>query len=92
MKIPRGRVATYGQIACLAGNPRWSRAVGFALHVNPKPGVIPCHRVVNRFGEASPAFAFGGGNVQIAMLEDEGVEFENGRVILEKFLWDGKSC
>ena len=92
MKIPRGRVATYGQIACLAGNPRWSRAVGFALHVNPKPGVIPCHRVVNRVGEASPAFAFGGGNVQLAMLEDEGVEFENGRVILEKFLWDGKSC
>ena len=59
-KIPRGCVATYGQIATLAGNPRWSRVVGYALHVNPEPGVIPCHRVVNRLGETSSAFAFGG--------------------------------
>ena len=42
--IPKGKVATYGQVALLAGNPRWARVVGYALHVNPKPGVIPCHR------------------------------------------------
>ena len=52
-QIPSGKVATYGQIAALAGNRRWSRVVGFALHVNPDPGGIPCHRVVNRFGEVS---------------------------------------
>ena len=58
-KIPRGKVATYGQIAMLAGNPRWSRVVGYALHVNPDPAHIPCYRVVNRLGEPSRAFAFG---------------------------------
>ena len=89
-RIPRGRVATYGQIAMLAGNPRWSRVVGYALHVNPEPGVIPCHRVVNRFGEPSEAFAFGGVNEQIALLQNEGVEFTGGRVDLKRYLWDGK--
>ncbi len=90
-KIPRGRVATYGQVAMLAGNPRWSRVVGYALHVNPEPGIIPCHRVVNRFGAPSPAFAFGGVNEQIFLLKDEGVEFTDGRVDLEKYQWDGKT-
>ena len=90
-RIPRGRVATYGQIAVLAGNPHWSRVVGYALHVNPEPGVIPCHRVVNRFGEPSTAFAFGGVNEQIMLLEEEGVEIINGRVDLQKYIWDGKS-
>ena len=52
-QIPYGRVATYGQIAALAGNPRWSRVVGYALHVNPEPGVIPCHRVVRNDGALS---------------------------------------
>ena len=46
-QIPAGKVATYGQIARLAGNPRWARVVGYALHNNPRPGEIPCHRVVN---------------------------------------------
>ena len=59
-RIPCGKVATYGQIAMLAGNPRWARAVGYALHANPEPGIIPCHRVLNRFGKTAPAFAFGG--------------------------------
>lgn len=89
-KIPRGKVATYGQIALLAGNPRWSRVVGYALHVNPEPLVIPCHRVLNRFGEPSSAFAFGGINEQILLLEEEGVTFTDGKVDLEKYLWDGK--
>ena len=58
--IPEGKVATYGQVALLAGNPRWARVVGYALHVNPYPGIIPCHRVVNREGGVAPGFAFGG--------------------------------
>lgn len=89
-RIPRGRVATYGQVAALAGNPRWSRVVGYALHVNPEPGVIPCHRVLNRLGEPSKAFAFGGVNEQILLLESEGVEFIDGKVDLKKYIWDGK--
>ena len=57
-KIPRGCVATYGQIATLAGNPRWSRVVGYALHVNPEPGIIPCHRVAAIFLSKSAGRAF----------------------------------
>ncbi len=52
-RIPKGKVATYGQVAAMAGNPRWARVVGYALHVNPDPEHIPCFRVVNRFGEVS---------------------------------------
>lgn len=88
-RIPRGKVATYGQIAALAGNPRLSRAVGYALHVNPDPAGIPCFRVVNREGRVSPAFAFGGENRQIALLEAEGVTFtREGYVDMEKHLWE----
>lgn len=90
-RIPSGRVATYGQVARLAGNPRWPRVVGFALHVNPEPGVIPCHRVVNRFGEPSAAFAFGGINEQVALLEREGIRFSDGRVPLNQYQWKENS-
>ena len=86
-QIPRGKVATYGQIAALAGNKRWSRVVGYALHVNPDPDTIPCHRVVNRLGEVSPAFAFGGENRQIALLEAEGVPCPEGVADLSKYQW-----
>ena len=87
-KIPRGKVATYGQIAYLAGSPKASRVVGYALHVNPEPGVIPCHRVVNREGRLAPAFAFGGPEIQKQMLIEEGVLFdEEGKVPLRQFLW-----
>ena len=72
--IPKGKVATYGQVALLAGNPRASRAVGWALHVNPDPNNIPCHRVVNRFGGLSDAFAFGGKDEHKSLLEAEDVE------------------
>ena len=83
--IPRGKVMTYGQVAVLAGNPRWARVVGYALHKNPEPGVIPCHRVVNREGRVAPGFAFGGTDVQRQLLEGEGVSFlENGLVDMEK--------
>lgn len=84
--IPKGRVATYGKVAMLAGNPRWARVVGYALHVNPKPGEIPCHRVVNREGKTSVAFAFGGEDRQRKLLESEGIVFEkDGRVDLKKY-------
>ena len=62
--IPEGSVATYGQVAEAIGSRRLSRVVGYALHVNPEPGVIPCHRVVKKDGEVSGAFAFGGGRRQ----------------------------
>lgn len=86
-QIPKGTVATYGQVAALAGNKRWSRVVGYALHVNPDPENIPCHRVVNCLGEVSKAFAFGGENRQIALLTQEGVGFTDGKVDLQKYRW-----
>ena len=86
-QIPKGRVATYGQVAAMAGNPRWARVVGYALHVNPDPGHIPCYRVVNRNGELSKAFAFGGENVQTELLRAEGVEVSGVRVDLSKYQW-----
>ena len=85
--VPKGKVASYGQIARLVGNPGLSRVVGYALHANPDPENIPCYRIVNRFGEVSEAFAFGGGNRQREMLEADGVMFdENGRVKKEYFI------
>lgn len=87
-KIPKGRVATYGQIAAIAGNPRWSQVVGYALHTNPDPQNIPCYRVVNRSGQLSPAFAFGGENAQAELLRSDGIELsEDGTVDLKKYLW-----
>lgn len=86
-RIPRGKVATYGQIAAITGSPRASRAVGYALHLNPSPGMIPCHRVVNRDGRPAPAFAFGGEQAQRRLLAEEGVEFDaDGNVDLDRFL------
>lgn len=87
--IPKGKVATYGMVATLVGNPRLSRVVGYALHVNPRPGEIPCHRVVNRYSKTAPAFAFGGENVQRQLLENEGIIFEtNGSIDLQKYCWN----
>ena len=84
--IPPGRVATYGTVALLAGNPRWARVVGYALHNNPRPGEIPCHRVVNRLGQTAKTFSFGGEDVQRKLLEAEGIEFsKDGRVDLKRF-------
>lgn len=85
-KIPSGRVATYGQIAFLAGRPGASRAVGWALHHNPEPGVIPCHRVVFKDGRVTDGFAFGGPEAQRMLLEMEGVEFEpDGRIDMTRY-------
>jgi len=88
-RIPRGRVATYGTVAAMAGNQRWARVVGYALHVNPQPGEgegsIPCHRVVKKDGSLAEGFAFGGEGVQRRLLEREGVTFlPDGRVDMKK--------
>ncbi len=84
-KIPKGKVATYSQVAALAGNPKMARAVGNALHKNPEPGIIPCHRVVNSAGELAGAFAFGGSDAQAALLKAEGVEVIDDKVDLKKY-------
>ena len=87
-QIPKGRVASYGQVAMLAGNPRGARGVGFALHRNPEPGVIPCHRVVFKDGSICTGYAFGGPEVQRAMLEAEGVPFlPDGRIDMARARW-----
>lgn len=101
-QIPLGKVATYGQIARLCGNPRMARQVGWALHVNPEPYTnnfelekcqsdvgIPCHRVVNREGKLSGAFAFGGMEAQRYLLLTEGVEFVDDETVdMTNYLWE----
>ena len=84
-KIPKGKVATYGQVAAMAGNPKMSRAVGNALHKNPDPKGTPCFRVVNAKGELSGEFAFGGPGAQARLLKTDGIEVVNGRVDLKKY-------
>lgn len=83
--IPYGCVATYGQVAELAGDRNMARAVGNALHKNPDPENIPCFRVVNSKGELAGEFAFGGEGAQAKLLLAEGVEVINGRVDLKKY-------
>ena len=85
-KIPFGKVATYGQIARMVGNPRLSRVVGYAMHSAPED--VPCQRVVNRFGGLTDAFLPLGKETHRMLLEIEGVEFKtDGCVDLEKYLW-----
>ncbi|MBQ3105664.1 MAG: methylated-DNA--[Lachnospiraceae bacterium] len=86
-RIPYGRVATYAQIAAMAGDGKMARAVGNALHKNPDPEHIPCHRVVNAKGELSGAFAFGGAGVQGRLLEEEGIVLQKGKVNLRQYQW-----
>lgn len=84
-RIPKGFVATYSQVAEMAGDRKMARAVGNALHKNPEPGVIPCHRVVNAKGQLAGAFAFGGEDAQASLLRNEGVEVIDGRVDLKLY-------
>ena len=85
-KVPKGKVTTYGDVARVIGAPRCSRQVGWALHVNPEQGVIPCHRVIFADGSLSYGFAFGGLEVQKAMLLSEGVEVSaDNKVDLKKY-------
>ena len=85
-QIPRGTVATYGQIAALAGNRRWPRVVGYALNVCHDPAV-PYYRVVNWEGRVSEAFEENGVNRQISMLEADGIPCRGGVVDLRKYQW-----
>ncbi len=87
--VPQGKVTTYGMIARAIGRPRAARQVGNALHRNPTPGIVPCHRVVNREGRLAPAFAFGGIEVQARLLEEEGVTVKDGYVEMERYFWKG---
>lgn len=89
-RIPKGMVATYGQVAYMAGDRKMARAVGNALHRNPDPENIPCFRVVNSKGELSGAFAFGGEDEQERRLRADGIEVVDGRVDLEKFGYTGE--
>ena len=90
--VPRGKVTTYGMIARAIGHPRAARQVGNALHRNPAPGIVPCHRVVNREGRLAPAFAFGGIEVQARLLEEEGVSVKDGYVDMARYFWKGYFC
>ena len=89
-RIPRGRVATYGQVAELAGLPRQARLVGYALSAVADGSAIPWHRVVNAQGRVSARSDGPGGTVaQRLRLEGEGVAFgPGGRLRLERYRWE----
>jgi len=89
LKIPKGKVATYGQVAALAGNPRAARTVGWVLNSHPKGSELPWQRVINTGGKSSLPLD-GKRKLQQALLEKEGVVFEDGQVNLVVFQWDGK--
>jgi methylated-DNA-protein-cysteine methyltransferase-like protein len=87
-RVPRGRVATYGQIAALAGLPRHARLVGYALNVLPAGSAVPWHRIINAKGQVSPrANALGHEDLQAQLLRREGVRFVEGAIPLERFQW-----
>lgn len=88
-RIPEGKVATYGQIAAMLGNPRGARTIGWAMQSAPEG--LPCHRVVNKSGRLAPAYVFGSSERQRAVLEMEGVTFkEDGCIDMKKHLWEGE--
>lgn len=90
-RIPRGRVATYGQVARLAGLPGHARQVGYALHALPAGTTVPWHRVVNAQGAISRRAVPGPELDQRLRLEVEGVRFDaRGRVALQKVRWSGR--
>lgn len=86
-EIPKGKVASYGQVAELAGNRRWVRVVGYALHALPACSDVPWHRVVTKDGRLFRGADRTGGNLQAELLEAEGVELINGQVDMEYFQW-----
>lgn len=87
-RVPRGQVATYGQVAALAGLPRHARQVGYALNALPEESDVPWHRVVNARGEVSPRSTPGWEQQQVALLRRERVIGRDGRVDLERFRWE----
>lgn len=87
-QIPLGKVATYGQIALLAGRPRAARMVGWAMASAPPEKKLPCHRVVAGTGRLAPGDIFGGEGIQRQLLEEEGVAFlPDGRIHMKVSLW-----
>jgi methylated-DNA-protein-cysteine methyltransferase-like protein len=87
-RIPKGRVATYGQVALLAGLPRQARLVGYALHALPADGAVPWHRVVNAKGQISlRANGLGHDELQAHLLRREGVRFVAGAIPLSRYRW-----
>ena len=87
-RIPRGRVATYGQVAALARLPRQARLVGYALNVLPSDTAVPWHRVVNAKGQVSVrGDGLGHEELQAKLLQREGVRFTAGTIPLTRFLW-----
>ena len=87
-RIPSGKVATYGQVASLAGLDGHARQVGYALSALPQGSDVPWHRVVNSFGEISPRSAGDSHELQRLLLEGEGIEFDaGGRIDLARFNW-----
>ena len=88
-KIPKGRVATYGQIAALAGIPRHARQVGYALRNTPDSLLLPWHRVVNAQGKVSMRSRPGCDDFQYVLLEGEGIEFGlQGKISLKRYQWN----
>jgi methylated-DNA-protein-cysteine methyltransferase related protein len=91
-RIPRGQVATYGQVASLAGLAGHARQVGYALHALPDGTLVPWHRVVNAAGRISTRATPGGELVQRVLLAREGVPLDaRGRVALEQVRWNPRS-
>lgn len=89
-KIPHGRLATYGQIALMAGFPRRPRQVGMVLKGLPEGTPLPWHRVVNQNGYVPSKGRWWGAQVQIARLRDEGLEVDElGNLNLARHRWDG---
>ena len=90
LKIPNGKVVTYGQIATYLGNPRLARVVGNILHNNPDEDKYPCYKVVNAKGSLAPSFAFGGMDKQKEKLQADGIEVKDDMVDLSKYQWNGE--
>ena len=87
-QIPCGKVATYGQVATLAGYPGRARQVGFALAGMPEEMDLPWHRVINAQGKISPRAHSKFHEFQHVLLEEEGIDFEGSRINLRKYLWN----
>ncbi len=89
-KIPKGKVVTYAMIGDYLGNPRYARAVGSILHINPDGEKYPCYKVVNAAGRLSPNYIFGGIEAQRERLERDGVEVVDYKVDLPKYRWEAE--
>jgi methylated-DNA-protein-cysteine methyltransferase-like protein len=91
-RIPKGKVATYGQIAEIAGLPGHARQVGYALHALKTERAVPWHRVVNARGQISPRAEPGGDLIQRRLLEREGVNFDAAdQLELGRYRWQPRN-